>query len=108
MTKTASKPARKAKAPAKTAKTPTKTTKTKSEKSTAPAVRPSTKTHIRITLLQRPDGATAEELMAAAGWQKHSVQGFIAGTVKKKMGFAVLSEKQEGGPRRYRILKDGE
>ena len=100
MTKTVSKPARKAKAPAKTAKT-------KSEKSAPPAVRPGTKTEILVSLLERPNGATAEELMAATGWQKHSVQGFIASTVKKKMGLAVSSEKQQDGPRRYRILKAG-
>ena len=101
MTKTASKPARKA------VKAPAKTTNARPEKDPVPTVRPGTKTHIIITLLERPDGATAEELMAAAGWRKHSVRGFIAGTVKKKMGRTVSSEKPEDGPRRYRILKDG-
>ena len=101
MTKTTTKPTRKA------AKAPAKATKTKPEKKTAPTSRPGTKTQILITLLERPDGATAEELMAAAGWQKHSVQGFIAGTVKKKMGFTVSSEKPDDGPRRYRIISEG-
>jgi len=99
---TVSKPARKA------VKAPAKASKTKPEKSAPPSIRPGTKTHILVTLLDRPDGATAEELMAAAGWQKHSVQGFIAGTVKKKMGLAVSSEKQPDGPRRYRIVREGE
>ncbi len=104
MTKTVSKPTRKATKPNR--KT-VKTIAVKAETPPTPAIRPGTKTQILITLLKRPDGATAEELMAAVGWQKHSVQGFIAGTVKKKMGFAVSSEKQQDGPRRYRILKAG-
>jgi len=102
MTRTVSKTARKA------TKATAKTTKTRLGKSAPSAVRPGTKTHILITLLDRPGGATAEELMDATGWKKHSVQGFIAGTVKKKMGLAISSEKQPGAPRRYRIIREGE
>lgn len=56
-----------------------------------------------IGLLRRPDGATLAELMAATGWQAHSVRGAIAGAVKKKHGLTVTSEKTETG-RTYRIV----
>ena len=41
--------------------------------------------------------------MEATGWQQHSVRGFLAGTVKKKLGFPLTSSKAEGELRRYRI-----
>jgi hypothetical protein len=56
-----------------------------------------------LTLLRREQGATIEELMAATGWQAHSVRGFISANLKKKLGLTVLSEKAEDGIRRYRI-----
>ena len=60
--------------------------------------------HDRIlTLLTRRDGATIPEMMEASGWQQHSVRGFLAGTVKKKLGFPLTSSKAEGELRRYRI-----
>jgi len=42
-------------------------------------------------------------MMEASGWQQHSVRGFLAGTVKKKLGFPLTSSKSEGELRRYRI-----
>ena len=62
-----------------------------------------TKQQICLDLLGRPEGATVEELQAATGWQQHSVRGFLAGAVKKKLGLTLLSEKPDAGPRRYRI-----
>lgn len=56
-----------------------------------------------LALLRRSAGATLVELMAATGWQKHSVRGFIAGTVKKKLGLFVESTKIDGN-RSYRIV----
>ena len=55
------------------------------------------------TLLSQRDGATIPEMMEATGWQQHSVRGFLAGTVKKKLGFTLTSSKVEGELRRYRI-----
>lgn len=57
-----------------------------------------------VALLLRPEGATLEAMQAATGWQAHSVRGAIAGSIKKKLGFDVASEKAEGG-RVYRIMK---
>ena len=62
-----------------------------------------TKQQACLDLLNRQEGATIEELQAATGWQQHSVRGFLAGAVTKKLGLTVLSEKPDAGPRRYRI-----
>jgi hypothetical protein len=56
-----------------------------------------------LTLLSRPEGASIQEMMQATAWQQHSVRGFLAGTVKKKLGFALTSLKPDDGVRRYRI-----
>ena len=57
-----------------------------------------------LAMLRRPKGMNVVAIMAATGWQKHSVRGFLAGAVKKKLGLTIVSEKPEAGPRRYRIL----
>lgn len=56
-----------------------------------------------LTLLARREGATIPEMMEATSWLQHSVRGFLAGTVKKKLGFTLTSKKMEGELRRYRI-----
>ncbi len=53
--------------------------------------------------LKTPKGATIEQLMEATGWQAHSVRGFLAGTVKKKLGLTLASETGKDGARRYHI-----
>lgn len=44
-------------------------------------------------------------MMQETNWQQHSVRGFLAGTVKRKLGFTLTSTKLEGDVRRYRIEK---
>jgi hypothetical protein len=67
------------------------------------AFRDGTKGHTIVTLLKRRDGGTIAELVMATGWQAHSVRGFLSGSLKKKPGLAVVSEKDADGQRRYRI-----
>ena len=61
------------------------------------------KQQLCLELLSRPDGACLEELQAATGWQTHSVRGFLSGTVKKKLGLTLISDRAGDGPRRYRV-----
>lgn len=52
-------------------------------------------------LLTRELGASIAEMMDATGWQAHSIRGAMAGTLKKKRGLVISSDKVEG-LRRYR------
>jgi hypothetical protein len=62
-----------------------------------------TKQERMLTLLGRQEGASVAEMMQATNWQQHSVRGFLAGTVKKKLGFSLTSSKAADDVRRYRI-----
>jgi hypothetical protein len=66
----------------------------------------SSKQQLCLELLRRPDGAGLKELQAATGWQAHSVRGFLAGTVKRKLGLTLSSDRTGAGPRRYRIAPE--
>ena len=54
-------------------------------------------------MLRRKEGATIAQIVAATGWQPHTVGGALAGALKKKLGLTVISEKVEGGERVYHI-----
>ncbi|MDX9821470.1 MAG: DUF3489 domain-containing protein [Syntrophales bacterium] len=56
-----------------------------------------------IKLLERPEGATLDEMAEATGWQKHSVRGVMSGILKKRLGRSIASEKGERG-RIYRMV----
>ncbi|MEI9931693.1 MAG: DUF3489 domain-containing protein [Rhizomicrobium sp.] len=60
------------------------------------AARAGSKLEQIATLLRRPSGATIEQLVMATGWQSHSVRGAISGSLKKKLGLAVVSDKAQG------------
>ena len=56
-----------------------------------------------IALLQTPEGATMDEIVAATGWLAHTARGTMSGTLGKKLGLVVTSAKEENRGRVYRI-----
>jgi hypothetical protein len=68
-----------------------------------PNIRAGTKQAMLIAMLQTPEGATMEAIIAATGWQAHTARGVISGALKKKLGLVVLSVKEEGRGLVYRI-----
>jgi len=77
--------------------------KSKGKKASPAARRPDSKQALLVDLLQRREGATIAEAMKATGWQPHSVRGAISGTLKKKLGLTVTSEKVADRGRVYRV-----
>lgn len=75
-----------------------------SKKSAQPNLRTNSKQAEVIGLLSRPQGSTIPVIMKATGWQQHSVRGFFAGVVRKKLGLILESEKLDSFDRVYRIV----
>jgi len=71
----------------------------------ASAAREGSKTAKVLAILRQPKGATLKELQKATGWQAHSARGFLSGTLRKKMGLTVESNKREDGERQYKIAR---
>jgi hypothetical protein len=89
-------------APAKKKATPAKKAPKAAKTPESAGPREGSKTAQVVAMLQRKNGATLAEIMDKMGWQKHTVRGFMAGTMKKA-GYTVESFKPEGGERTYRI-----
>jgi uncharacterized protein DUF3489 len=58
-----------------------------------------------VAMLRDRAGTTIVAIMAATGWQQHSVRGFFAGVVRRKLGLNLVSEPGESG-RVYRIVDE--
>ena len=84
--------------PAPVAKRPGLTTGAAMSKKVAPASKQSRV----IALLHSPPGATIAAMMKATGWQQHSVRGFLAGVVRKRLKLKLGSKKVDA-ERVYRI-----
>jgi hypothetical protein len=69
----------------------------------AKGARQGSKTRKILDLLNRPGGATLNQIMQATGWQAHSVRGFISGTLGKKMSLTVVSLRTGDGERSYSL-----
>src|ERR1700686_2294588 len=87
-----------------------KSSKSKSRRRPTPAssksaARPATKHARIIAMLRTPAGATIASLITSTQWQQHSVRGFLAGVVRKKLGLNLVSEQTDKG--RVYPIKDG-
>src|ERR1700679_4133730 len=65
----------------------------------------SKRSHV-IAMLRSPAGATIDAMAKATGWQQHSVRGFLAGVVRKRLNLKLSSAKLNGN-RIYKI-KNGD
>ncbi len=72
----------------------------------APRTRENTKQAQIIAMLQRPEGATINQIIEVTGWQPHTVRGTLTGAFKKKLGLLIVSEKDSKANRVYRIAYD--
>lgn len=96
----AAKPA--TKRPRKMAREPKAEARSDSTTAAPPATKRESKADLVLSLLQRAEGATIEQLVTATGWLPHTTRAALTGL--KKKGHVVSSEKLEGQSRTYRVV----
>ena len=86
------------------ARKPAKPTRSRKARSAPASTERETKQDAVLKLLRRPQGASVDEIVEATDWQTHSVRGFFAGALKKRLGLDVVSEKDaKTGVRHYHV-----
>ena len=104
-TKTGAKKAQKrTKAVGKTRRPSPRGAKAKAPKTQKGQAEKSSKQATLIALLKRPKGASLQELVTAAGWQAHSIRGFLSGTIKSKLGLKLDRTNDTKRGSSYRIV----
>jgi hypothetical protein len=73
------------------------------QRSKPPTRRASSKQQGVLDLLRRPEGASIAAICEATGWRQHSVRGFFAGVIRKKLSLTLDSTKADG-VRIYRVI----
>ncbi len=68
-----------------------------------PTPRAGTKQARMIEMLKAEGGATIDEIAEVLEWAPHTCRGALSGTLKKKLGLEVTSEKVEDRGRVYKI-----
>ena len=101
MTKPKSKPKAATRSIVRKSARPASPQRSASASSKSPA-RSATKHDRIIAMLRTSAGATIASLVTVTEWQQHSVRGFLAGVIRKKLGLNLVSEKTDKG-RVYRI-----
>ena len=56
-----------------------------------------------LALLRQSGGASLDDIVDVTDWRIHSIRGFLAGTVKKKLGYALSSARGADNVLRYKI-----
>lgn len=57
-----------------------------------------------VRMLQRAEGSTIAQIIDVTGWQAHTVRGALSGSLKKRLGLAVTSQRESDQARVYRIM----